>query len=80
MVDNLTSVVSVVALACKADEYQIRVEKKTKYYASEESYKILHKNALLATSETFTNNAVRSFYHCIPKESDGIYTLEMYDS
>lgn len=78
--DSLTSVVLVTALACTSEEYQIRVEKKTKYYASEESYKILHKNALLATSETFTNNAVRSYYHCIPKESDGIYTLEMYDS
>ena len=56
------------------------MEKKTKYYGSEESYKILHNNALLATSETFTNNAVRNFYHCIPIESDGIYTLKMFDS
>ena len=78
--DNVIAVVSFVALACKSDEYQIREEKKTKYYGYEESYKILHKNALLAVSETFTNNAVRNYYHCIPIESDGVYTLKMLDS
>ena len=80
VLDNMTAVVSFVALSCKSDEYQIRVEKKTKYYGYEESYKILHNNALLATSDTFTNNAVRNFYHCLPIESDGIYTLKMFDS
>ena len=69
-----------IALACESDEWFIRVEKKTKNWASEESYKILHNNALLVTSEEFTNNAFRIYSHCIKKTSDGIYTLRMEDS
>ena len=65
--------------ACGSDEYQIRVEKKTKSFASEESYKILHGNQVLATSEAFTDNAVRNYYHCIPKFDDGSYILSMSD-
>ena len=55
------------------------MEKKTKTFASEESYKILHGNQLLVTSSAFTDNAVRNFYHCIPKKDDGKYTLVMND-
>lgn len=65
--------------SCDLDEYEIRVEKKTSSWASEESYEILHGDVLLATSETFTNNAIRSYYHCISKASDGMYTLVMKD-
>lgn len=74
-------VVVLIALvnACESDEFQIRVEKKTKNYASEESYKILHGNQVLATSEAFTDNAVKNYYHCIPQFDDGTYTLSMSD-
>ena len=65
--------------SCESDEYEIRVEKKTLLYASEESYQITYNNILLAESEPFTNNAVRSYYHCIKKYSDGMYTLVMKD-
>lgn len=65
--------------SCTDSEYEIRVEKKTLSWANEESYQILHDDEILATSETFTNNAVRSYYHCISKKSDGMYTLVMRD-
>lgn len=71
--------VLVSAFACDSDEWQIRVEKRTRYWASEESYKILHGNQVLVTSSTFTDNAVRNYYHCISKFADGKYTLAMYD-
>lgn len=67
------------ALACESNEWQLRVEKKTKSFASEESYKILHGNQLLISSDPFTDNAVRNFYHCIAKFDDGKYTLVMND-
>lgn len=72
-------VVIACAFACEADEYRVRVEKCTKAWANEESYKILYNNELLVISEAFTNNAVRSYYHCIPKRASGKYTLEMID-
>ena len=75
----LTVLVIIGAFACDSDEYQIRVEKCTKNWANEESYKILYNNELLAISQAFTNNAVRTYYHCIPKRSSGKYTLEMLD-
>lgn len=77
----LLSIVFVFAVvdSCDSTEYEIRVEKKTLTWASEESYQILHNDVLLATSETFTNNAIRSYYHCISKTSDGMYTLVMKD-
>ena len=77
----LLTVVFVIAVvdSCTSSEYEIRVEKKTLAWASEESYQILHNDVLLATSETFTNNAIRSYYHCIRKTSDGMYTLVMKD-
>lgn len=75
----VTIIVIACTFACEADEYSVRVEKCTKAWANEESYKILYNNELLAISEAFTNNAVRSYYHCIPKRSSGKYTLEMID-
>lgn len=77
----LLSIVFVFAVvdSCDSTEYEIRVEKKTLTWGSEESYQILHNDVLLATSETFTNNAIRSYYHCISKTSDGMYTLVMKD-
>ena len=39
-----------------------------------------YKNAVMAVSEPFTNNAVRTYYHCIPKEPTGRYTLNMLDT
>ena len=56
------------------------MEKCTKSWGTEESYKILYKNAVMAVSEPFTNNAVRTYYHCIPKEPTGRYTLNMLDT
>ena len=76
---GLIVVVIISALACDSDEWQLRVEKKTKAFASEESYKILHGNQVMATSDAFTDNAIRNFYHCIKKFDDGVYTLVMND-
>ena len=33
----------------------------------------------MATSDAFTDNAIRNFYHCIKKFDDGVYTLVMND-
>lgn len=73
-------VVIIGILGCESDEYSIRVEKCTKNWGTEESYKILYNNAVMAVSEPFSNNAIRSYYHCIPKEPTGRYTLNMIDS
>ena len=75
----LTFVVMIVAHGCEDDEYSIRIEKCSKAYANEESYRILYNNLLLIQSEAFTNNACRYYYHCLPKKPTGRYTLRMLD-
>lgn len=75
----LICVVMIVAQSCEDNEYSIRVEKCSKTYANEESYRILYNNLLLIQSEAFTNNACRYYYHCLPKKPTGKYTLRMLD-
>ena len=75
----LTCIVMIVAQSCEDNEYSIRIEKCSKTYANEESYRILYNNLLLIQSEAFTNNACRYYYHCLAKKPTGKYTLRMLD-